>query len=345
MMPTKTVFVTGATGFIAKHIILQLLNEGYRVVGSVRSLERAGEVRDAVQPHLDDVAGLEDRLRFVALDLTRDDGWPEALKGVDALLHTASPFPMTQPEDEDQVIRPAVDGALRALRAAQDAGVRRVVLTSSVVAVAGTNLPAGRSEYTEDDWTDIDRPGTTPYAKSKTLAERAAWEFVSSDAPDIALTTINPGLVLGPPLDRHYGTSIGLVARVLRAKDPMVPRFGFSVVDVRDVARAHVRALTHDASIGKRIIVCDRFMWMHEMAEVIKAAYPGRKIATRRAPNFVVRLLGMFDKAIASIVPILGQRQDFSHGRATETLDMQFIAADDAVRASADWLIENKVVL
>ena len=302
---------------------------------------RADEVRDAVAPDLTDAEGLEDRLGFAVLDLTSDDGWYDALRGADVLMHTASPFPMIQPSDENTVIRPAVDGALRALKAAKAAGIGRVVMTSSIVAVESTDLPAGRSKYTEDDWTNTERKTTTPYAKSKTLAERAAWAFVETEAPKIALTTINPSLVLGPPLDKHYGTSIQLVERMLRAKDPILPQFGFSVVDVRDVAAAHVRALDHPESIGKRILIADRFIWTYEMAEVLKAAYRDRKIVTRRAPTFVVRILAVFDKSIASILPILGKRTDVSNARAKELLGMKFTSAEDAVRASADWLIRN----
>lgn len=340
-MPDTTVFVTGATGFIAKHVVLQLLEAGYAVRGSVRAPDRADEVRNAIAPHLKDAAASMDRLDFVTLDLTRDDGWAEALAGCDALLHTASPFPMSQPKDEAHVIRPAVEGALRALRAAQAAGVGRVVMTSSVVAVEGTDLPRGRNEYTEEDWTETDRATTTAYAKSKTLAERAAWDFSKSRAPDMALTTINPALVLGPPLDRHYGTSIAVVERILRARDPMLPRFGFSVVDVRDVAAAHVRALQRDASIGQRIILADRFMWVRDMAEILKVAHPDRKIVTRRAPDFAVRGLAVFDRAVASIVPSLGKSWSFSRTRAEDVLGIEFMPAEGAVRASADWLIRN----
>ena len=344
MSAAKTVFVTGASGFIAKHIVLKLLNAGYHVTGSVRSLDRAAEIRDAVTPHLNDAGDLETRLGFAVLDLTSDQGWDAALSGADALIHTASPFPMVQPDDEEQVIRPAVDGALRALRAARSAGIGRVVMTSSSVAIAGTDLPVGRDAYREDDWTDVTRVGTTPYAKSKTLAEQAAWDFVQNQAPQIALTVINPVFVLGPPLDDNYGTSIGVVERLLRARDPMLPRIGFPTVDVRDVAEMHLRALTNEASIGKRIIAVDRFIWFHEMAKVLKAAYPDRRIVTRQAPNFAVRILAVFDKAVRSVVPTLGQRHEVSGARAREVMGMEFIDAGDAVRAAAAVLIDDGVV-
>lgn len=256
----KTVLVTGASGFIAKHIVLQLLNAGHMVVGSLRDTSRDGELREAVTPHLTDATNLDKRLRTVALDLNRDDGWAEAMEGVDVLMHTASPFPMVQPKDENEVIRPAVDGALRALKAAHKAGIKRVIFTSSTVAVTNANLPAGKTRYDEDDWSDIDSAGSSPYLKSKTIAERAAWDFVKTEAPEMALTVINPGFVLGAPLDKNYGTSIKVIERALNGTDPMVPHFGFSTVDVRDVAEAHLRAMDDPSTIGKRHICVSGFL-------------------------------------------------------------------------------------
>jgi len=344
MLAPNTVFVTGASGFIAKHIVVKLLNAGFHVIGSVRSLGRADEVRAAVRPHLDSVDDLDTRLRFTQLDLGSDQGWDNALQGCDILMHTASPFPMTQPYDAEALIRPAVDGALRTMRAAKAAGITRVVMTSSSVAIMSTDLPPGRTVHTEDDWTDIRHPCATAYAKSKTLAEQAAWAFVESDAPETQLTTINPVLVLGPPLDGHFGTSIALVERVLRAKDPMIPQFGLGIVDVRDVAEMHLRALTHDGTVGKRFIAADRFIWFHEIAEVLKTAYPDRRIVTRRAPNFVVRVLALFDKSIRTILPELGKCAEISNARARKGMGMEFIDTADSIRASGAWLIDQKVV-
>lgn len=339
----RTVLVTGATGYIAKHIVLQLLDAGHTVVASARRLDRAAELRTALAPHLDDPASL-DRLRIVALDLTRDDGWPQAMEGVDALMHTASPFPMVQPRDAEEVIRPAVDGTLRALGAARRAGVSRVVLTSSIAAIMGGDLPPGRNAFTEDDWTDTAHPVATPYVKSKTLAERAAWDFTRAEAPGIALTTINPGFVIGPPLDRNYGTSIQAIERLLQAKDPMLPRFGFCVVDVRDVAAMHVAALERPDTAGKRYIGAERFMWFQEMAAYLRTVFPDRRIVTRGAPDFVVRLLALFDPSIRTIVPTLGRRDEVSNARARADLGIAFRSAEEALHASAAWLIENRIV-
>ena len=342
MSTTQTIFVTGASGYIAKHLVLKLLNAGFDVVGSVRHLDRAAEVRSAVAPHLTNPENLDQRLRFAALDLTSDDGWDSALQGCDALIHTASPFPMAQPKDEDQIIRPAVDGALRALRAADAAGIRRVVMTSSTVAVMYTDLPAARAAFDETDWTDLNHPAATAYVKSKTLAEQAAWEFQQTEAPEMQLTMINPAFVLGAPLDGNYGTSIEVIARLLSGKDPMLPQIAFPIVDVRDVAEMHLRALTHDETIGQRLIASDRTLWFRDMAMALRAAFPDRKIATRNAPNFLIRLLARFDKSLASITPVLGMRLAVSNARARQMLEMEFIDADKSVVDAATYLIKNQ---
>jgi len=233
---TETVLLTGISGFIAKHVAVKFLNVGYAVRGSLRRLDRAEEVRSAVTPHLRAGAGA---LSFAQADLESDAGWAEAIAGVAAVVHTASPFPIRQPKDEQELIRPAVEGTLRVLRAAHAAGVGRVVLTSSTVAVLNDGKPGDLQD--ESDWCDVGLPGTTAYAKSKTLAERAAWEFVKGRV--MTLTVINPGLVLGPPLDIHYGSSLRVVERLLKGRDPMVPDFGLPLVDVRDVAEMHLRAV------------------------------------------------------------------------------------------------------
>ena len=345
MAPTQTVLLTGASGYIAKHIALKLLNAGYNVVGSVRSLARGDEISAAVTPHLTSTDDLATRLRFVALDLGQDHGWSEAMQGIDILLHTTSPFPMTQPRNENDLIKPAVQGTLRAFRAAHAAGIKRVVLTSSFAAIMESELQPGKAAYDEENWSDPDRATISPYNKSKTLAERAAWDFVRDNAPDMALTTINPTMVLGPPLDTNFGTSVQVVQRLLRAKDPMLPRFGLAIVDVRDVAEMHVRAISIPESAELRFLAADRFFWFHEMAQTLKASFPNRRIVTRRAPNIVVRFLAIFDKAIAQIVPILGVRFDVSNARAREVLGINFIPGAQSITETAAFLIENDAKL
>lgn len=339
----QTVLVTGATGYIAKHLVLQLLNAGYDVTGSARSLSREAELRAALAPHLTDPGAL-DRLRMVALDLTRDDGWEAAMAGADVLMHTASPFPLTQPKNEEETIRPAVDGALRAVRAAQAAGVWRVIMTSSTVAIVNADPPAGEPAYDENDWTDLNHPAATAYVKSKTMAERAVWDWQTKDAPEMQITMINPAFVQGAPLDTHFGTSVRVIERLLKGRDPMLPNFGFPCVDVRDIALMHLRAMERPESIGKRFAGAERFIWFSEMAGLLKADHPERKIATRIAPDLLVRFLSLFDRSIRTILPVLGQHQEVSNAQARAILGIEFRDTRQSVRETGAYLIDNDLV-
>jgi dihydroflavonol-4-reductase len=333
------VLLTGASGFIAKRITLDLLEAGHTVSGSLRSLKRADEVRAAVRPYLSDHAALA-RLSFVELDLTRDAGWAEAMQGMTALIHTASPFPMAPPKDEDDVIRPAVDGTLRALRAARAAGVTRVVLTSSVAAIEA-NGKAGRETLTEADWSDIAHPRSTPYYKSKTLAERAAWDFVTRH-PEMQLTAINPSLVLGRPLDSDFGTSLKLIERILSGKDPMLPDIGFGIVDVADVSAMHVRALERPGSAGKRYIASGPSATIPEVARHLAARYRNRRIATRVAPAFALRLLALVDRSVKTVLPALGAPPVFDNTRARNEFGIAFTGWEAAVDRAADAIVALK---
>ena len=328
------VLLTGVSGFIAKHVALKLLNAGYSVRGTLRRMDRADEVRAALAPYLTEHAG---ELSFVQADLESDAGWADAFQGVAALVHTASPFPLASPKDPASVIRPAVEGTERVLKAAAAAGVTRVVLTSSTVAVL--NETKFDTLQDEADWCDTHLPTTSTYAKSKTLAERAAWEIAK--ARGLKLTTINPGLVVGPPLDEHYGSSLALVERILKGKDPMMPPFGFPMVDVRDVAEMHLRALQRPETAGRRYIASSGSMAMVDMARTLKAAYPTRRIPTREAPAFMVRLLALVDPALKTILPKLGHLERVSNARTVKEMGIEFIAPKAALLASADWLVKH----
>lgn len=336
----QTVLLTGITGYIAKHVACRLLDAGHRVRGSLRSLDRVTEVRDALRPALSDPALLA-RLDFVALDLGDDQGWHQALQGIDALVHTASPFPLVQPKDPEAVIRPAVDGTLRALRAARDAGVGRAVLTSSCAAIMGRDMATGQTEHREADWSDPEHPTMTPYAVSKTLAERAAWDYVRGEALDMGLTAINPGLVMGPPLDRHYGTSLRVVERVLSGKDPMQPRVSFPVVDVRDVALMHLRALQIPETAGRRYAAVSGLLWFRDMARILKAAHPERRISRLQAPDSLLRALALADPSIRTILPSLGREDRVSGDRARLEMEIDFIPPETSLRDTADWLLAH----
>jgi dihydroflavonol-4-reductase len=328
---TNHVLLTGVTGFIAKRIALDLLNAGHSVKGTLRSTARADEVRDAVRPHLNDPAAL-DRLSFTELDLTRDEGWTDAAVGMDVLMHTASPFPMSSPKDDDDIIRPAVDGTLRALKAAQAAGVTRVILTSSVVAIEANDLP---NPQTPANWTDVESPRASTYYKSKTLAERAAWDFVEQH-PEMQMTTINPSLVLGTPLDEHYGTSLNLIERLMGSKDPAVPDLGFAVVDIEDVSAMHIAAMDRPASAGNRYIAAAGSITMPQIAKYLAEAYPDRKISTRTAPGWLLRGLALFDASIKTILPQLGHTPEFDTSASTRDLGITFTPAATAIERAAE---------
>lgn len=330
----ELVLLTGISGFIAKHVALKLLNAGYAVRGTLRRMDRTDEVRAALAPYLTEHAG---ELTFIQADLESDTGWAEAFRDVTSLVHTASPFPLSQPKDPAQIIRPAVEGTERVLKAAAAAGVTRVVLTSSTVAVINEAKPDTLQD--EADWCDVHIPTTTAYAKSKTLAERAAWEIAK--ARGLKLTTINPGFALGPPLDAHYGSSVGLVERILKGRDPMMPPYGLPIVDVRDVAEMHLRALQRPETVGRRYIAASGSMAIVDMGRTLKAAYPTRRIPTREAPQVIVRLLALFDPSVKSILPKLGHLERVSNARAVGELGMEFIAPKAALLASADWLVKH----
>ncbi|SLN45266.1 NAD-dependent epimerase/dehydratase family protein [Roseisalinus antarcticus] len=331
-MTQQTVLLTGISGFLAKRIARELLDAGHVVRGTVRSATKAAEVRTALGPD-----GL-DRLSFVTLDLNRDDGWAQAMAGVDALVHTASPFPMSAPKDERETIRPAVDGTLRALRAADTAGVRRVVLTASMVTMIYAKRLAGHA-YGPSDWTDVTHPAATAYVKSKTLAEKAAWDFVS-DHPRMQLTTIHPGLVVGTPMDRHFGTSMKLVERILSGKDPMQPDLGLPVVDLGDASALHLVALERPETIGERLVAADSVRRMPQIAKLFAESFPHRKIATKTAPWVLLRLLGLFDPALRGILPDIGRPLAIDNSATRQLLGRPFVASDDALLKSAQMILD-----
>lgn len=334
----QPVVVTGASGFIAKHVVLRLLNAGYAVRGTLRNPARADEVRVAVAPHLAEPAALE-RLSFAQADLESDPGWPDAMAGAGALMHLASPFYVQPPRDPNLLVRPAVEGTRRVLAAARDAGVGRVVLTSSVAAIAGRAEKGRTRPYDEREWTDPADAGGV-YNLSKTLAERAAWDFQRDEAPGMALTVINPGWTLGPPLDRHYGTSLDMVKTTLRRTYPLTANVGFGIADVRDVAEAHLRALDRPETAGERILVVGGSLWLPDWGKIIKAAIPGTRPTTGRAPNFVMRLMATFDSSAASSVPLLDRMPILSAEKLRRLLDITPRPAEEALLAAARWLVD-----
>ncbi len=334
------VLVTGGSGFIGSHCILQLLAADHEVRTTVRNLKRRDEVLAMLRQG--GAADPGDRLTFFAADLENDAGWAEAVAGCDQVLHVASPFPPALPKHEDELIVPAREGALRVLRAARDAGVKRVVLTSSYAAI-GYGLPGRTAPYTEEDWTNPDGPDVQPYAKSKTLAERAAWDFIAREGGGLELAVVNPVGVFGPVLGPDYSTSILLVQRLMDGAIPGCPRLWFGAVDVRDVADLHIRAMTDPAARGERFLaVSGDFMTMLEMAKALKAGLgpAAAKVPTRELPDFMVRLVALFDPAAKQLLPELGKRKNGSNAKARRLLGWSPLSREESLVATARSMME-----
>jgi nucleoside-diphosphate-sugar epimerase len=313
------VLVTGGSGFVGSHTILQLLAAGHQVRATVRNLAREADVRVMLQ---EGGAAAGDRLSFVAADLESDAGWPRAVAGCDYVLHVASPFPATIPKDENEIIGPAREGALRVLRAARDAGVKRVVLTSSFAAI-GYGHPLQSQPFDENSWTDPAGGDVAPYVKSKTLAERAAWEFMKKEGGALELASVNPVGVFGPVLGPDYSTSILLVKRLMDGAVPGCPRISFGVVDVRDVADLHLRAMTDPAAKGERFLaVAGDFLSTLEIAQILKRRLgaAAKRVPSREIPNFLVRLAAMRDPTVKQILPELGKRKNATNEKARRVL-------------------------
>jgi nucleoside-diphosphate-sugar epimerase len=333
---TKTVLVTGGSGFLGGWCLADLLRRGYRVRTTVRDLSREAEIRGG----LASVTDPGDRLSVLAADLLSDDGWGEAVDGCDYVLHVASPFPPVQPKDPDELIVPAREGTLRVLRASLDAGVERVVVTSSVAAVSGGRSPAS-GPLTERDWSDPDNPKLTPYARSKTIAERAAWDFVRERGETEKLAVVNPGAILGPVMTDGRSYSLEVIERLLKGM-PGVPRIGFSFVDVRDVADLQARAMTAPEAGGERFVAVSRFLWMSEVAAVLRdrLGEAAAKVPSRTVPNLLVRAMAIADPRIRSVVRQLGRKVELSSEQAETLLGWSPRAVEETVVDCAQSLID-----
>lgn len=344
-MPTldqRPVLVTGATGFLATHVIFHLLQAGRRVRGTVRSLARGERLR-AELAKVADVSALS----FVEADLDRDQGWAEAVQDCAHVLHVASPVPRTPPATPDDVIRPARNGALRVLRAAAEAGVARVVMTSSTSAVLYGHPRDGSRVYDERDWSNLTE-AVGPYERSKTLAERAAWDYVAGLPCDrrLELVTLNPGLVLGPLLTDDYSVSGEVVRKLLRAETPGCPRLGWAAVDVRDVAAAHLAALEQPQAAGQRFILAIEHAEWQTIAQLLARHYAaqGFRIPTRRVPDWVLKLVAKWDETAALALPELGLRQDVSSAQARALLGFAPRSLETMVIDMADSMIARGIV-
>jgi dihydroflavonol-4-reductase len=338
--PGQTVLVTGGSGFLGGWCIVELLRRGYTVRTTVRSLSREAQVRAAVGSEVDP----GDRLTVLAADLNSDEGWPEAVAGCDYVLHVASPFPPKQPKDPDELIVPAREGTRRVLGASLDAGVKRVVVTSSVAAI---RLAEGAPirPLDEGDWTNPDGPGLTPYVRSKTLAEQAAWDLVRDRGDQERMSVVNPGAIIGPVLNDDLSYSLQMVQRLLDGM-PGVPRLGFSLVDVRDVVDLELRAMTSPEAGGERFIAATRFLWMTEVGEVLRdrLGAAASKVPARKVPNLLVRAMALFDPDLRSVVGGLGKRTELSSEKARSSLGWTPRPIEDTIAETGESLIRHGVV-
>ena len=329
------VLVTGGSGYIAGFTIRQLIEQGWTVRATIRNLRREAEVRDWLNVD-------NDRLSFFAADLTSDPGWAEAMAGCSHVVHMASPIPAHHVRDENELIVPARDGALRALRFARDAGVTRLVMTSSVAAIF-YGRTADKDSFTEADWTNIAGGDVSAYAKSKTIAERAARDWIAAEGGSLEFVTVNPGLVLGPLLGTDFSPSLEAVKRVLEGAYPALPDLGFNLVDVRDVADLHIRALTAPDMSGERFMAVapHGFLRLAEIAAILRERLPDHagKVPTRRMPNWAMRIISLFDPVIRQMIGELGKTRRAEPTHAIEKLGWRPRPAADSVVDTAKSLI------
>ena len=336
-MNEDLVLVTGGSGFVGAHCIDQLLRAGYRVRTTVRSLKREADVRAMLN-----VAGSprQDALSFIAADLSADAGWTEAVQGCRFVLHVASPFPGKAPKHEDELIVPARDGTLRVLRAAREARVERVVLTSSFVAIGYGQKPR-TAPFDERDWTNLNGPGLTAYAKSKTIAERAAWDFITSEGNGLELSVINPVGIFGPALGPDYATSVEIVQSFLDGAVPVCPHISFGGVDVRDVADLHLRAMISPAAKGERFLaVAGDVIKLIDVAMILKKRLGpiARRVPTREMPDWLVRLLARFIPDLRLIALELGNVRNLTNAKAKRILNWTPRSNEDCIVATAESL-------
>ena len=333
-----TVFVSGGSGYIAGFLIKQLIDEGWMVHTSIRDLGKEAAVRTSL--------GTDDnKLKFFAADLTSDKGWAEAMAGCSHVAHIASPFPPAAPKHEDELIVPARDGALRALRAAKEAGVSRFVLTSSMAAIAYGHGAADHI-VTEADWTDVNSPDAYPYVKSKTIAERAARDWIAAEGGTMEFVSVNPSLVLGPLQSGDFSTSLEAIKKLLEGSVPGLPNFGFGIVDVRDVADMHVRCLTAPDMAGERFICSGPFMTMSDIAKVLREGLGKQacKVPTRRLPNWAVRIAALFDPMVRQVLGELGNRRESAPVHAREKLGWIPRPAEESILDTARSMIALGIV-
>jgi len=340
MTSKKQVLVTGASGFIGSHCVIQLLEKGYAVRGTIRSLDRVDSLKQVVaqKTNIDD-------LSYVECDLTSDEGWDDAMVDIDYVLHIASPIPRTTPKDPNDLIIPATEGALRAVKAAEKATVKRFVMTASTASIVYGHTNSAKI-FTEADWSNPEGDDNSAYTRSKTIAEKTVRDYINTRQSEMSFCTIHPGAVLGPVLEKDYGTSAEIVLKLLKGDFPGIPKMGFPLVDVRDVADLHIRAMESDAVDGERFLCANDFMWVGEISDVLKQSHPqfANKLPKMKLANWMVKLAAIFDPVTASVLYELGKRRDCDSSKAKNVLGWNPRTNQEAIKATADSLIKQGLV-
>lgn len=332
------VLVTGISGFLGGHVALKLLQNGYTVRGSVRKPDKADQVRKTMAAHGADI----NRLEFATLDLENDAGWREAMADVTYVQHVASPFNLQTPTDKMELIRPAVGGTERAIRAALGSGVKRIVLTSSMAAIAYGYPKSRTTPFSTADWTQLNGPVyVAAYPESKTLAERRAWELMAEASRTDDLVTINPAGIMGPVLDKDPGTTAALILGLLNGSIPAMPPIESPIVDVRDIAEAHLQAMIKPGAGGKRFPFCESTLPFSEIADLLARNFPGAEVPARQVPAWLIRLLAPFNKDMRNISTELGYHRVMETASATSLIGRPLIPAREAIIATGKSLIEQ----
>ena len=326
----EKVLVTGSTGFIGLHCIHQLIEKGYSVSGTLRSKSREEEVRSSLKK-----ANLSDaNLSLYECDLMSDDGWEKAIDGCDYVLHIASPFINGLPDHEDDLIKPALTGTQRILKlSAKNPQIKKIIITSSFAAVGDTFN--GQTVFNESDWSDPNNNKISAYNKSKTLAEKSAWDFMESN-PSFKLTVINPVGVIGPMLSDDIGTSNLFVKKILDGSTPGNPGLHIGFVDVRDVARAHVDSIKNEKSDNKRIILSKDEIWVSELSEILRNL--GYKAPKRNIPKWLISVLSVFDKQLGGLIPMIGKVRNIESSLFSEVFDWELISIEESAKVTAEQL-------
>lgn len=338
----KTVLVTGGSGFIGAHCILQLAAAGYKIRSTVRDWKRRAELDEIFNSVANNYAhGNKVSVDWFQADLNHDQGWQEAVNGCDYVLHVASPVPLSMPKNENELINPAKEGSLRVLRAAAAAKVKRVVLTSSVAAVSSGSTSRD-AVYTSADWANPDAAGVSAYARSKTYAERAAWDFIQKDKSGLELSVINPSVVFGPIIEKDLGASVSIIKMCLNGKLPGIPNIGFECVDVRDVAILHVKAMTSPKAAGKRFICSNDYIRLSDIVSLLKDKYPQykKRLPNKTIPNFIIKIAALFSSKLKIISSNLGKVSRYDTSETIKTLDWQPKSVQEAIFSAADSLIK-----